>query len=103
MRSGGEEYGRVTDYICQRFERIVGKEGVSTSLAVREHHGKDESYHACMPAEAVLFPTHVEQVSGIAKVCSAERIPMVPFGTGTGLEGGVGAVKVRAHRHTCMK
>lgn len=72
---------------------MLGKEGVSTSLAVREHHGKDESYHTCLPAEAVVFPTHVEQVSDIAKLCTSERIPMVPFGTGTGLEGGVGALK----------
>ncbi|KAL5466820.1 hypothetical protein EMCRGX_G030971 [Ephydatia muelleri] len=92
-QSGGGEYGKVTDRIRQSLERIVGKEGVATSLAVREHHGKDESYHTCLPPEAVVFPTHVDQVSDIAKLCTGERIPMVPFGTGTGLEGGVGAVK----------
>ena len=93
-QSGGGEYGKITDHLRQSLERIVGKEGVATSLAVREHHGKDESYHTCLPPEAVVFPTQVEQISDIAKLCTRERIPMIPFGTGTGLEGGVGAIKV---------
>lgn len=72
----------------------MGRENLSTSLAVREHHGKDESYHKCVPADAVVFPTSVEQVSEISRLCNSERIPMIPFGTGTGLEGGVGAMWV---------
>lgn len=43
----------------------------------------------------VVFPHCVEEVSALAKVCHDNRLPMIPFGTGTGLEGGVGAVKVR--------
>ena len=40
---------------------------MSTSRAVCEHHGKDESYHPCQPADVVVFPTCVEQVSEIAR------------------------------------
>ncbi len=73
----------------------MGAGNVSTSLATREQHGKDESYHSCQPADVVVFPTAVEEVREVARLCSAERVPMVPFGTGTGLEGGVNAVQVR--------
>ena len=72
----------------------MGSENVSASLSVRELHGKDESYHTCAPAEVVVFPMSVEQVSEIARLCCREHIPVIPFGTGTGLEGGVGAVWV---------
>ena len=85
---------------------MVGKRNVSVSLSVREHHGKDESHHSCLPADVVVFPGSVKEVREVAKVCSSERIPMIPFGTGTGLEGGVGASWVRqamyilVHMHT---
>ena len=61
---------------------------------MKEHHGQDESYHTGLPPDAVVFPTSVEQVSKVAKLCNTERIPVVPFGTGTGLEGGVTAAQV---------
>ncbi len=42
----------------------------------------------------VVFPRSVEEVSALAKICHHHQLPMIPFGTGTGLEGGVGALKV---------
>lgn len=88
------QYGKYTDRLHQQIERIVGSGSVTTSLAAREHHGKDESYHECLPADAVVMPTSVDHVSSIVKLCNEERVPVIPFGTGTGLEGGVGAVYV---------
>lgn len=46
----------------------------------------------------VVFPRSVEEVSALAKICHHHQLPMIPFGTGTGLEGGVGALKVRKKR-----
>ena len=63
-------------------------------MAAREHHGKDESYHNCLPADAVVTPTSVDHVSSVVRLCNEERVPVIPFGTGTGLEGGVGAMYV---------
>ena len=60
-------YGRVSDAVRQSLEDIVGPSNLSISMSVREHHGKDESYHPCAPAEAVLFPTNVKQVQEIAR------------------------------------
>lgn len=89
-----ETYGQFTDQTRQSLEDIVGASNISTSSAVKEHHGRDESYHTGLPPDAVVFPTSVDQVSKVAKLCNTERIPVVPFGTGTGLEGGVTAAQV---------
>uniref|UniRef100_A0A914R4G9 FAD-binding PCMH-type domain-containing protein n=1 Tax=Parascaris equorum TaxID=6256 RepID=A0A914R4G9_PAREQ len=40
----------------------------------------------------VVMPRSVEQVSAIIKLCNESRVPVVPFGAGSGLEGGVNAV-----------
>ncbi|MCW2248932.1 D-lactate dehydrogenase (cytochrome) [Azospirillum fermentarium] len=66
---------------------------LSTAAAVREHHGKDESYHPILPPDAVAFAESTEEVSAVVKVCAKHRIPIIPFGTGTSLEGGVGALR----------
>lgn len=51
--------------------------------------------YRCRPPDVVVFPRCVEEVSALAKVCHKHHLPIIPFGTGTGLEGGVSAVKVR--------
>ncbi|KAM6250727.1 putative D-lactate dehydrogenase, mitochondrial isoform 4-T4 [Spheniscus humboldti] len=72
---------------------VVGGPNVSTAMAVREQHGHDESMHTCAPPDAVVWPQAVGQVQELAALCYRCRVPMVPFGTGTGLEGGVNAVQ----------
>lgn len=67
----------------------LGKENVATSVAVLEQHDHDESWHRGGRAQAVVFPQSTDDVSKIAQCCSRHRVAMVPFGTGTGLEGGV--------------
>ncbi|KAE8295823.1 putative D-lactate dehydrogenase, mitochondrial [Larimichthys crocea] len=83
----------VVDSALSAFRSICGEDGVSLAAAVREQHGKDESVHRCRPPDVVVFPRCVEEVSAVAKVCHKHDFPIIPFGTGTGLEGGVGAVK----------
>ncbi|MGQ9365392.1 FAD-binding oxidoreductase [Azospirillum sp. ST 5-10] len=73
--------------------RALLGERLSTSGAVREHHGKDESYHPVCPPDAVAFARSTEEVSAIVKVCARHKVPVIPFGTGTSLEGGVAALQ----------
>ncbi|KAK3608029.1 hypothetical protein CHS0354_031015 [Potamilus streckersoni] len=73
--------------------QIVGKHNVSTANAVREQHGHDESYHSIELPDMVAFAECTEQVSEVARLCNHHGIPLIPFGSGTGLEGGVNAVK----------
>jgi D-lactate dehydrogenase (cytochrome) len=66
---------------------------VSTAAAVREQHGKDESYHAPQRPDAVVFARSTDDVVDIVKLCAAHQTPVIPFGTGTSLEGHVAALE----------
>ena len=73
-------------------EALLG-DRFTTSRVVREQHGQDETYHAGAPPDAVAFPLSTEEVSAIVGICAAHRIPMIPYGTGTSLEGHVAALR----------
>ena len=75
--------------MLSKFYDIVGDTNVSTAESVRQHHGTDESHFKHIKPDIVVFPQNTEQVSKCAKLCYDNDIPMIPFGTGTGLEGGV--------------
>ncbi|XP_054435155.1 probable D-lactate dehydrogenase, mitochondrial isoform X2 [Pteronotus mesoamericanus] len=85
--------GKLSKDFVEALKAIVGSPHVSTAAAVREQHGHDESLHRCQPPDAVVWPQNVEQVSQLAALCYGQGIPIIPFGTGTGLEGGVCAVQ----------
>ncbi|KAM8946030.1 putative D-lactate dehydrogenase, mitochondrial [Pelodytes ibericus] len=82
-----------TTQLVASLKAVVGNGNVSTAMAVREQHGRDESMHRCCPPDVVVWPRHVEHVSMMAELCYMNQIPVIPFGTGTGLEGGVNAVE----------
>ena len=66
---------------------------LTTADAIRERHGKDESYHAAVAPDAVLFARSTEQVADAVMVCAAHKFPVIPFGVGTSLEGHVAALR----------
>tara|TARA_R110001583_G_scaffold17679_2_gene71298 strand:- start:77834 stop:79237 length:1404 start_codon:yes stop_codon:yes gene_type:complete len=66
---------------------------VSTAQAVLDHHGKDEGWHDASPPDAVVFVTSTEEVAETVKLCAAHDVPIIPFGTGSSLEGHVAALK----------
>ena len=66
---------------------------VSTSHAVREHHGKDESYFPYALPDVVVFLKTTEEVRDVVNICRAHRVPMIPYGVGTSLEGHILAVQ----------
>jgi D-lactate dehydrogenase (cytochrome) len=65
---------------------------VTAADAVREHHSHGESSHAPGLPDLVCFPRTTEEVSAIVKVSARHRLPIVPFGAGTSLEGNVHAM-----------
>ena len=66
---------------------------ITTAQGIRDQHGKDESALPHAAPQAVAFPTSTEEVRDIALICHRHRIPMIPYGVGTSLEGHVLAVK----------
>jgi D-lactate dehydrogenase (cytochrome) len=64
---------------------------VVTSRAVREQHGNTVTWIENQPPDAVVFPQSTEDVQEIVRICAAHRVPVIPFGTGTSLEGHVNA------------
>ena len=79
------------DALIAELRAVLG-ERVSTADAVRAQHGKDESYHTPHPPDAVAFPQSTDEVAAIVRACAARRVPVIPFGAGTSLEGGVAAL-----------
>ncbi|KAJ8248826.1 hypothetical protein GJAV_G00228160 [Gymnothorax javanicus] len=81
------------EQVLSAFRAVVGDDGVSQGTAVREQHGRDESMHSCRLPDVVVWPRSVEEVSALVKICHNHGLPIIPFGTGTGLEGGISAIK----------
>src|ERR1700710_1397731 len=64
---------------------------VVTSQAVRQQHGNTVTWIPSQPPDAVVFPQSTEDVQEIVGVCAGHRVPIIPFGAGTSLEGHVNA------------
>ena len=70
------------DPCLQKLQTLLS-ERLSLSEAVREQHGRDESFHASAPPEAVAFAESNEEVAEIVRICVEHNKPIIPFGTGT--------------------
>jgi D-lactate dehydrogenase (cytochrome) len=80
------------DPVVGELKSLLG-DRFSTAEAVRQHHGEDASYHAPALPDAVAFAQSTQEVAEIVKVCARHDCPVVPFGTGTSLEGQIMAVR----------
>ena len=56
-------------------------------------HGRSETHFPTLPPDAVAYPETAEEVSAIMRICSAHGVPVIGWGTGTGLEGHTSAVR----------
>jgi D-lactate dehydrogenase (cytochrome) len=80
------------DPVIQDLRDLLG-DRLSTAAAVRDQHGRGESYHLSVAPDAVAFVESTEEVAELVKICARHRCPVIPFGTGTSLEGHVAALK----------
>jgi D-lactate dehydrogenase (cytochrome) len=67
-------------------------ERLSTNPTQRREHGRGEAHHPPMPPDAVAFARSTEEVARIVRICARHRLPVIPFGAGTSLEGHVAAI-----------
>ena len=66
----------------------------STALVVREQHGRDESaFTHVPPPAAVVFAESTQDVADAVKLCAEHKVPVIPFGVGSSLEGHLLAVQ----------
>ena len=63
------------------------KERISLSESTRSNYARGEDTYDPVLSQAVVFPETNEEVSKILKMCNEHKVPVVPFGTGTSLEG----------------
>jgi glycolate oxidase len=77
----------VNTRIVAQLETAVGKDGILTSPEDLAVYGYDGTFEDSRP-ELVVLPTTTEQVSRIVQVATAERIPVVARGMGSGLAAG---------------
>ena len=61
----------------------------STSVSTRTNYARGEDTYDPILSKAVVFPETNAEVSKILSICNKHKIPVVPFGTGTSLEGNV--------------
>jgi D-lactate dehydrogenase (cytochrome) len=62
---------------------------LSVSESTRANYARGEDTYDPVLSQAVVFPETNEEVSKVLKICNDNKIPVVPFGTGTSLEGNV--------------
>ena len=73
--------------------RVIGAlrdrfgERVSTADTVRAQHGKGEAWHPVHAPDGVVFCRTTEEVATVVGLCAEHRVPIVPFGAGSSLEG----------------
>jgi D-lactate dehydrogenase (cytochrome) len=68
-------------------------EQFSMAMAVREQHGRDESAFTVPPPAAVVFAQSTADVAKAVKLCAQYKVPVIPFGVGSSLEGHLLAVQ----------
>ena len=80
----------LTEEFLINIRKIAGLQ-ISDNSAILFGHAKDESHHDLPPPDLVVFPKKTSQVVELVKSCAAHKVPLIPYGSGTSLEGGIGA------------
>jgi len=65
---------------------------IDLSKPVCEQHGQGEDSYGCIAPDAVVYPFSNEEVAQVVKLCNQYKIPVIPFGVGSSVEGHLLAV-----------
>ncbi len=82
----------VPDALLEALKSRFGEQ-FSTALVVCEQHGRDESAFTVPPPAAVVFAQSTQDVSDAVKLAAQYKVPVIPFGIGSSLEGHLLAVQ----------
>lgn len=78
--------------VRQALADLLGADRVGTGADVLVQHSHDESFHPEARPDMVIWPRSVEEAAAIVRIAADHRLPLVPFGAGTSLEGHVAAL-----------
>ena len=78
----------MSEQVFEELKKIFNSR-FSTSVSTRTNYARGEDTYDPILSKAVIFPETNEEVSKILSTCNEHKIPVVPFGTGTSLEGNV--------------
>lgn len=93
---------RVLDALLEGLRSDVGAAHVSTDLPDRDACARDMWPRTTLdwmadepprPPDAVVWPGDPAQVAAVVRRCAAARVPIVPFGAGSGVCGGAQPVR----------
>lgn len=82
----------LSSLLTERLSELLGERFSVTSVD-RDHHAGSETFHQAPPPDAVAWPETAEEVSAIIRACAEFNVPVIPWGTGTSLEGHALAVQ----------
>jgi len=85
------------EYACTELSTALG-DRFTVADSVRAEHASDESWQLPAAPDAVAFPLNANEVSQIVKICSRHRVPLIPYGIGSAVEGGI----VATHGGVCV-
>lgn len=95
MTSGSAPHGGPAatgiDLLAAELSALLG-ERVSRSLSDREQHGRGETHLPAAAPDLVAYPESTAEVQAIVRRCAAHRVPVIPYGSGSSLEGHIAAV-----------
>ena len=83
--------GRRLDTVVGILRQRLGEQRVSTGEAIRNQHASTLTWIVAQPPDAVVWPATEAEVVDIVRIAGEHRIPIIPFGAGTSLEGHVNA------------
>jgi len=88
LRERGHAEHPLPAQLLEELRKLLG-DRLTTTRQIREHHGTDISSYPVTPPDAVVFPHDTDEVVAIVNACARHRVPMIPFGIGTSVEGHV--------------
>src|ERR1051326_1240857 len=77
------------DIVAALRELVAEKTRVSVSPSVLDQHGRAVRSHEPPLPDVVVFAVSTREVSAVLRFANEHRIPVVPFGSGSSLEGHV--------------
>jgi D-lactate dehydrogenase (cytochrome) len=83
----------LTTKFAAAHDALAGRFGpnLQTGLPIRQQHANTLTWLPAAPPDAVLFAETVQDVIDAVGICRTHRVPIIPFGAGTSLEGHVNA------------